>query len=76
MKNPSRFNANRKAASQGMKQVLINDVNIGIANGTIEKLRSFVTPDGFLYTNPSKGLLLFVVDRNGTFYSVAKYVSK
>lgn len=76
MKNIARFNANRKATSQGMTQVLINDVNRGISEGSIEKLRPFTTGDGFLYTNKEKGPLLFVVAQDGTFYSVAKYLVK
>lgn len=70
----SRLNAQRKASNQGMRQVSINDVNSGIEKGTIEKLKSFTTPDGFLYTNPEKGNLLFVATAHGELYSVAKYI--
>lgn len=72
----SRLNAQRKASNQGMKQVSINDVNLGIANGTIESLKPFTTPDGFLYTNPQKGSLIFVATAHGQLYSVARYITE
>lgn len=74
MKNVAKFNANRKAANQDMEQVMLGNVIAGLANGTIEKIRPFTTGDGFLYTNRSKGNLLFVVASTGVFYSVAKYL--